>query len=207
MGKTNSKDALLNAMRADDEKSIRDLITAEISLKNDYINKNDDHTAVCMACYFGSLVSIKILTEAGSDINKPEKKEGSTPLIIAAKRNHKSIVEFLLANQADARHRNNHNLNDLDYAIIHGNYEIAFKIKSNQSDLILKPLDEYIENNLKMKVPCFNIPLFYQSLCDNVEPGSTPPFHLTNEQKNRFEGMIPDPNETWGDFFKRIMRF
>jgi ankyrin repeat protein len=140
-------------------------------------------------------------------VNKPEMKEGSTPLIIAAKRNQKSLVDLLLKNGADAKHRNNLNLNALDYAVIHGNYEIAFLLKNGNKEIQLKPVDDYIELNLKMKVPCFNIPLFYQSLSDNVELASVPPFNLTNEEKRKFDGKIPDPNETWGNFFKRVLRF
>ena len=69
-------------------------------------------------------------------MNKPEKREGSSPLIIAAKRNQKNIFNFLLQNGAEINHRNNLNLNALDYAIIHGNYEIAYNLKHNNKDLM-----------------------------------------------------------------------
>jgi ankyrin repeat protein len=140
-------------------------------------------------------------------VNKPEKREGSSPLIIAAKRNQKNIFNFLLQNGAEINHRNNLNLNALDYAIIHGNYEIAYNLKHNNKDLNLKSLDEYIQLNRQMQVPCFNIPVFYQSLLDDVEPTHTPSFVLTNEERKNMEGKIPDPNETWGDFFKRMLKF
>lgn len=143
----------------------------------------------------------------GCDINKPENKEGSTALIIAAKRNMKSVVNYLLENSADAKLGNNLSLNALDYAVIHGNYEIAYNIISKHSEIKLQSLDSYIESNTKMKVPSFNIPLFYQNLNDNVEPAKTPSFALSNDERNKLEGKLPDPNETWGDFFRRVLKF
>ncbi len=140
-------------------------------------------------------------------MNKPDKRDGSTPLIIATKRNFKNVVNFLLDNGADASHRNNLNLNALDYAVIYGAYEIAYGMKNKFPEIKLKTLDEYIDFNRTHKLPCFNIPLFYSTLYENVDPKNTPQMHLTNEEKNKFEGKIPDPDETWANFFKRVMKF
>jgi hypothetical protein len=63
MGKTNSKDKLLELMRGDREQEIRSLLQTSPELKDSYVNKNDDHSALCMAAYFGSLVSVKVLLE------------------------------------------------------------------------------------------------------------------------------------------------
>lgn len=206
MGKTNSKDLLLHAIKTDKETEVKKILTKYPDLKNMFINKNNDHTSLCMAAYYGSLVATKTLVEEGHDINQPEKKEESTPLIIAAKRNWKSIVTFLIEKGADLKHVNNLNLNALDYAVIHGNYEIAFLLK-NKNEVELKVMDTYIDLNKEMQVPCFNIPLFYQTLSDNIEPSLVPSFHLTNEEKQNLEGKIPDPNETWANFFRRCVKF
>ena len=63
MGKTNSKEILLNAMRGDQDTEIRRILEKEPNLKDDYINALGDHTALCMAAYFGSSVATKILIE------------------------------------------------------------------------------------------------------------------------------------------------
>ncbi len=63
MGKTQSKDRLLSAMRGDQEKEIRQILEREPNLKDDYINAPGDHTAFIMAAYFGSFVATKILFE------------------------------------------------------------------------------------------------------------------------------------------------
>jgi hypothetical protein len=61
-------------MRGDYEKEIRELLTTEPSLKNDYINKPGDHTALCMAAYFGSIISSKILIEVKLNLTKVWKR-------------------------------------------------------------------------------------------------------------------------------------
>ena len=70
MGKTNSKELLLNAMRADQEAQIRSILEKDLTLKDDYVNGNKDHTAFCMAAYFGSVVATRILIEVRSKIFK-----------------------------------------------------------------------------------------------------------------------------------------
>jgi hypothetical protein len=63
MGKNNSKDLLLKAMRENQESKIRSILEKDTSIKDEYINGNKDHTALCMAAYFGSFVSSKVLLE------------------------------------------------------------------------------------------------------------------------------------------------
>lgn len=143
----------------------------------------------------------------GEDINQPEQRQGNTAVMIAAKHNKKALVMFLIENGADLEYRNKLGLNALDYSIIHGNYDIAYETMNKMGKKDLKPLDDYIRLNFEMKVPRFNIPLFYQCLVDSIEPTKTPPLNLTYQSSKNFEGKIPDPNETWGDFFKRLARF
>jgi hypothetical protein len=63
MGKSQSKDRLLSAMRGDQENEIKQILEKEPNLKDDYINAPGDHTALIMAGYFGSFVATKILFE------------------------------------------------------------------------------------------------------------------------------------------------
>lgn len=61
MGKANSKSQLIQAIRKEDEDTITRLIEQDPSLLNSYINKSEDHTAICMAIYFNSFNSVKLL--------------------------------------------------------------------------------------------------------------------------------------------------
>ena len=55
--------------------------------------------------------------------------------------------------------------------------------------------------------PLFNMELFYQSLLDRVPPGKCPSFAAERKRSKELETKIPDPNETWGHFFKRMINF
>ena len=61
MGKTNSKESLINAIRGDREEEIKALIEKNPSLKEDFVNTNQDQTAMSMAAYLGSEIGIKTL--------------------------------------------------------------------------------------------------------------------------------------------------
>ena len=63
MGSSNSKDLLLEYFRGDRENEIRNLLKKNPELVADYVNKNNDYTALCMASVLGSLVGVKILVE------------------------------------------------------------------------------------------------------------------------------------------------
>jgi hypothetical protein len=106
-------------------------------------------------------------------------------LIIAAKLNKRSLVNYLLENGAKVDYRNKLALNALDYSIIHGNYEIAFNLITKMLKKELKPIEEYIKLNKEMNVPRFNMNKFYQSLIDNVDPSKTQGFN--NSANNSIE--------------------
>jgi len=63
MGKTNSKDKLVNEMRSENEEGIRAVLSANPELNNQYVNKSDDHTPLCIISYSGSVKSAKVLIE------------------------------------------------------------------------------------------------------------------------------------------------
>jgi hypothetical protein len=64
MGTSNTKDLLLNAIRQDKDKDmIKKILLKNPDLKNCYVNKNSDHTALCMAAYYGSLNAFKTLVD------------------------------------------------------------------------------------------------------------------------------------------------
>jgi hypothetical protein len=103
--------------------------------------------------------------------------------MIASKRNQKALVTLFLQNGADIRHSNRLNLNAIDYAVIHGNYEIAFVLKNqlSETEMGIKPLEEYIHFNKIMGVPYFDIPLFYKNLTQSVKPSQeTEPHFIEN---------------------------
>ena len=49
--------------------------------------------------------------------------------------------------------------------------------------------------------------LFYQCLLDRVPPSKCPSFAAERKKTKDLMTKIPDPNETWGHFFKRLVNF
>ena len=93
--------------------------------------------------------------------------------------------------------------------------------------LELKPMEEYLEfldprikdelmiEERRSGMKIFNLPLFYQTLVDRVNPKDIPLFLFTKIQsigiyyikELDLDKKIPDPNESWGSFMKRILNF
>ena len=69
---------------------------------------------------------------------------------------------------------------------------------------IEKSLERYKELNKELECPLFNIDLFYDNLIKEIPIEKTPNFSLPNKRKNLFENKVPDPNESWGHFIKRM---
>lgn len=183
MGKSNSKANLCNGIKLNDEKLLNAILSTSPNLFKEFINENNDHTALCMAAYYGSLKAVELLVEGGADVNQVEVKDNNSPLLIAAKRNKLDVLKYLLEKGADVNYRNKMDLSVLDYAVIHSNYDIAYHIETNYPESQPKTLDEYIDLSRDLRVPLFNIVSFMENLKEKVEPSKVPSFGLSNEEK------------------------
>jgi hypothetical protein len=217
MGKTNSKELILNTIKKDSENELRTWIIKEQDLlfKDECINKRDTHQIIHMAAFYGSINAMKLLiNQYNCDVNcKTKSVDKSTPLIIACQRNKKEIVMFLLETnnlkkqKIDFQYKNNMGLNALDYSIVHGNYEIAYYLITLCLMKQERTLSEYIELNRFLALPLFNIPLFIHKLDNRVEFKNAPLFNLTKDETRDLTYKLPDPNETWAEFLMRILRW
>ena len=64
----------------------------------------EGETALMLAARSGSVESVKLLLEAGADVNAAEKFRGQTALMLAAAENHAPVVKALLARRRAAEH-------------------------------------------------------------------------------------------------------
>jgi hypothetical protein len=150
---------------------------------------------------------LKTLIDLGNDINIPEKQNNDTPLIISAKFNYFELVKILLSQEKiNFNTKNYNNLNCLDMSICRGNYEIALYILEHTTLKVEKTLEEYIEINNRLHYPLFEIEPFYSCLIDKISLEKCPSFKLQNTRKKNMIGKLPDPNESWSDFFKRLWK-
>ena len=65
-------------------------------------------------------------------------------------------------------------------------------------------IDYYLSLQESNIYPLFNMQLFYKSLCRKIPPEKCESFAPERKRTKELLTKIPDPNETWGHFFKRI---
>lgn len=67
-------------------------------------------------------------------------------------------------------------------------------------------LEKYLGIQEYLLYPIFNMPLFYNSLKQKINPENCPSFAADKKRTNDLLTKLPDPNETWGNFIKRLIR-
>ena len=65
-------------------------------------------------------------------------------------------------------------------------------------------IEKYNSLQASNQCPLFNMPLFYDSLCRKIPPEKCASFAAERKRTKELLTKIPDPNETWGHFFKRL---
>ena len=65
-------------------------------------------------------------------------------------------------------------------------------------------IEKYNSLQASNQCPLFNMPLFYDSLCRKTPPEKCVSFAAERKRTKELLTKIPDPNETWGHFFKRL---
>ncbi len=91
------KEEILEAVRDGNVVGLKKLLKSKIKL--DFVN-NREMTPLMLASSDNNLEIVKILVEAGADINAKHKETGKTPLMFAASLGYDEVCEYLL-NQKD----------------------------------------------------------------------------------------------------------
>jgi ankyrin repeat protein len=82
-------------------------------------------TPLHAAAYTGDLDAVKLLVQAGADVNDAENIFKVTPLIVAAEENHVDIVQFLLRHKANAEWTERAGYTALTRAVFKAHWETA----------------------------------------------------------------------------------
>ena len=202
----NKTENILICLRQDSNDKLNDIISLyHIQPNEKFTSRN--RTLIQLCSYYSSPKCLQLLISLKNDINICEESTNESPLFIACKFNYIKIVEILL-NQPEINFlsENYNKLNSLDIAILEGNYEICYYLLNKTTLKINSSLEKYISMNMQLNFPLFDLSLFYDCLIKNVSPEKCPSFAIKNRKKKEFEGKVPDPNETWTDFFKRLLR-
>ena len=203
----NIEQVLLTTLRQDNVLHLKQVIQKN-NIKTDQTFTKNNRTLIQLCSLYNSPNCLKLLIELGNNINIPEIQDNNTPLILACKFNYINIVKILLEQEnINIKQENNDNLNCLDMSIIRGNYEISIYLIENTILQPLKSLEEYKELNIRLQYPLFNIENFYNHLINKIPYNEIPSFALPKKRSSQFIGKVPDPNESWSNFIKRISKF
>ena len=203
----NIEQVLLTTLRQDNVLHLKQVIQKN-NIKTDQTFTKNNRTLIQLCSLYNSPNCLKLLIELGNNINIPEIQDNNTPLILACKFNYIEIVKILLEQEnINLKDKNNDNLNCLDMSIIRGNYEISIYLIENTILQPLKSLEEYKELNIRLQYPLFNIENFYRNLIQKTPINEIPSFALPKKRRSQFIGKVPDPNESWSNFIKRLSKF
>ena len=203
----NIEQVLLTTLRQDNVLHLKQVIQKN-NIKTDQTFTKNNRTLIQLCSLYNSPNCLKLLIELGNNINIPEIQDNNTPLILACKFNYIEIVKILLEQEnINLKDKNNDNLNCLDMSIIRGNYEISIYLIQNTILEPVKSLEEYKELNRRLQYPLFNIENFYRNLIQKTPINEIPSFALPKKRRSQFIGKVPDPNESWSNFIKRISKF
>ena len=205
-----------------------------IQLNYDYNKKEiiNNYTPLYIACKFNSLPIVKILLSKDDCKILQKTTDNFNEFEIAFLKGNYEICYYLLYQYLNGQEIKNENddKNDINNENEGEINTKSINLKENKKKQKLKPeiidenknveqpyqkfflsedfdLDNCISLQEQNKCPLFNMPLFYQSLLDRVPPSKCPSFAAERKRTTAMMTKIPDPNETWGHFFKRLVNF
>ena len=197
-----------------------------IEMKYDYnqIEKSNGNSPLFICCKFNSLDLVQILLSKDDCKKLVKNNENLNEFDIAFLRGNYSICYYLLyvyknkekiyndvimrkeIENGDISNTDNINMNidinkkennnyDYDMNQIYQKYFF-----NNNFDI-----DYYMSLQEENKFPLFNMSLFFKSLCQKIPPKDCKSFSPERKRIKDLMTKIPDPNETWGHFFKRMV--
>jgi ankyrin repeat protein len=121
----NLQKEMLKAAKSGDAVRVKELLTMESSLIA--VTDSDGSTPLHCACWKGHEGVVKVLLEAGADVNAENANEhwGTTPLHAAAHANQKKIAELLIARGANIKAMNLNKRTPLDETTFHNARAVA----------------------------------------------------------------------------------
>lgn len=115
----NLQKEMLKSAKSGDAARVEQLIRMDPSLMS--VRDADGSTPLHCACWKGHEAVVRVLLDAGADVNAENANEhwGTTPLHAAAHANRRRIAELLIAQGANINARNLNNRTPLDETSFH----------------------------------------------------------------------------------------
>ena len=197
------------------------------------IEESNGNTPLFVSCKFNCLKLVKILLSQDDCKTLVKNNEKFNEFDIAFLKGNYQICYYLLYeykkreknsyddNNEGMKENNNdeENNNIENYNEINTNMNIEaqkYEDNENNNDFDINQVYQkyFFNNNFEIDYylslqetnlyPLFNMHLFYRSLCRRIPPQKCESFAPERKRTKELLTKIPDPNETWGHFFKRI---
>lgn len=195
---------------------------------------SNNYSPLYIACKFNSLELVKILLSKEDIQILQKSNDGFNELEISFIKGNYDICYYLLyeyKNKTDNEEdKDNENMNinikknkkkandksnedeniNIDTNIKNSDIDAEVDVDMNQpyQKFFYTPskfdIKKYSSLQASNQSPLFNMPLFYDSLCRKTPPEKCASFAAERKRTKELLTKIPDPNETWGHFFKRL---
>lgn len=201
MGGTTSHILLYKALRNNKKEEVNKLLSDHKELINEPINDKKNQTPIIVCSIVNAYECLSTILEYNPDLTV--KFEDKDCYFLSVEKDNIYILKELIEKKGIPETEID-GLNLLDWSILKISYRCSlylYQLKKFE----LKSLDFYLEKNKDKS--WFNLPVYYDCLQKEVQRGETPSFYLSTQQKKDLEEHVPDPNETWAAFFKRVGKF
>ena len=180
--------------------------------------KSNNNTPLFIACKFNYLeLVILLLTNENQECKTLiNNDEGINEFEVAFLRGNYNICYYLLYTYNTDKNNNifikNKKNNENDD--INMNIEEEKNLLNTNPNIYLKffndpnfTLEKYMNIHETYDYPLFNITLFFASLKAKILPEKCPSFAAERKRTLELLNKVPDPNESWGHFVKRLLNF
>lgn len=162
-------------------------------------------TPLHRAAVNGNLQLAQLLVEKYHAAVDARTSNGETPLIGAVKKCKPEMVRYLLAVDASPEELSGSGLRPLDYAVLHGFYEIALALYQRMQEKALRDRLDYEALGSQFHYRYVNYAVLLEHLALGTDEQSVPDF-LT-KPKQRLDDPVVDPREPWKQWLLRNLEF
>ena len=200
-------------------KCLNDLINMDYDINA--LEHSSNNSPLFIACKFNYIEIVYLLLNNNRQkcITLRKNNEGLNELEVAFLRGNYAICYYLLYEYGHKQEKaynnflileNNKNKVTVNKEAKQDHTSEYNKYKDNSNEYlkffndINFCLEKYLGIQEYLSYPLFNMPLFYDSLKKKIIPGENPSFEFERKKTKDLLTKIPDPNETWGNFIKRL---